>query len=355
MLIVRSPMRISLAGGGTDLPVYYREYGGAVINTPIDRYFYVFLRTSSSNELEIASSDYRTFFRQDGDFPLGFEGDLELPRAILHHFGITRGVNLFITSEIPPGTGLGGSSSVAVGLIKALLASCGMNWSPEEVAELATFIEIDKLGSPIGKQDQYAAAMGGLNLIEFEAGGTRVTRLDLSPESRKRMVRSLILFYTRQTRSANEILSKQKEASEKKTGHTLEALHRVKEMVPEVRKCLEAGDAERFGKLLHQNWEEKRRFARGVSTPKIDKYYEAALAAGAYGGKITGAGGGGFFLICCDEGRRDAVRKALEAHGLTQVGFHFDDLGARVIMNSGLLLTSYMRWDRPQDLLKTLE
>ncbi len=354
-MVVRSPLRISLAGGGTDLPVYYREYGGAVINTAIDRYFYVFLRTGGSNGVEIASSDYRTFFRHNGEPCLGFEGDLELPRAIFHHFGIMRGVNLFIASEIPPGTGLGCSSSVAVGLIKALLTSCGLVWPPGEIAELASFIEIEKLGSPIGKQDQYAAAIGGLNLIEFERHSSRVTQLKLAPDARKRLERSLMLFFTRQTRSANEILSRQKEASEKKKGHTLEALDRVKAMVPEVRKCLETADIEGFGRLLHENWEEKRRFASGVSNPKIDAYYRAALEAGAYGGKITGAGGGGFLLICCEEERRAAVRMAIEALGLTQVGFHFDDQGARVIMNSGLLLTSFVCWDKPQELLRTLE
>jgi len=355
LLIVRSPLRISLAGGGTDLPVYYRKYGGAVINTAIDRYFYVFLKTSGSNGLEIASSDYRTFFRQDGDSCVDFEGDLQLPRAILHHFGITRGVNLFIASEIPPGTGLGCSSSVAVGLIKALLTSCGLIWTPGEIAELASFIEIEKLGSPIGKQDQYAAAVGGLNLIEFESDSTRVTPLSLAPEVRKRLERSLMLFFTGQTRSANEILSRQKEASENKKGQTLEALHRVKAMVPEVRKCLESGDIEGFGRLLHENWVEKRHFANGVSNSEIDAYYQAALEAGAYGGKITGAGGGGFLLICCPEERHSAVRAALQALGLTQVGFHFDDQGARVIMNTGLLLTSLVAWDKPQELLRTLE
>jgi len=355
MLIVRSPMRISLAGGGTDLPVYYREYGGAVINAAIDRYFYVFLRTSGSTDLEISSSDFRSFFRHDRDCEFCFEGDLQLPRAILHHFGITYGLNLFIASEIPPGTGLGCSSSVAAGLIKAILVCCGIQCRREEIAELAAFIEIERLGSPIGKQDQYAAALGGLNLIEFKNGHTRITPLKVDNDQKKRLERSLMLFFTGQTRRANDILGRQKEASEQKKGPTLEALHRVKEMVPEVKGCLESGDIAGFGRLLHQNWEEKRRFASGVSNPEIDRYYEAALGAGAYGGKITGAGGGGFLLVCCEEQRRPAVRKALQSHGLTQVGFHFDDQGARVIMNTGLLLTSTIDWNRPESIFNRLD
>jgi D-glycero-alpha-D-manno-heptose-7-phosphate kinase len=351
MLIVRSPLRISLAGGGTDLPAYYREYGGLVINAAIDRYFYVFLRTENSNGLDIASSDFSTFFSHHGDYPLSWDGDLYLPRAILHHFGISKGIRLFIASEIPPGTGLGSSSSVSVGLIKALSTACSLSWTSKEIAELAVYIEINKLGSPIGKQDQYAAAFGGLNLIEFKANETTVTRLHIMPKCYQSVVKSLMLFYTRQSRSANEILLKQREATEKKSGAALEALHQVKAMVPLMQKCLETGDIKELGSLLHKNWMEKRKFARGVSNSHIDACYETARASGAYGGKITGAGGGGFFLICCEESEQERVTAALEEKGLVRIGFNFDNLGARVIMNSGLLLTSHSNWERPQDLL----
>lgn len=354
MLIVRSPLRISLAGGGTDLPSYYREHGGVVINTAIDRYFYVFLKTTPYNGLDIASADFQTFFRHVGDCPLSWEGDLELPRAIFEHFGITRGIRLFIASEIPPGTGLGSSSSVAVGLIKALAIACGLNWTPQQIAELASYIEIEKMCSPIGKQDQYAAALGGLNLIEFEERATRVTPLQLSDANRRAIERSLLLFYTGQSRSANNILSKQKEASEKKNGKTLEALHNVKAMVPMVMQCLQSGDIRGFGELLHKNWSEKKRFATGVSNSLIDECYEAAMRAGAYGGKITGAGGGGFLLICCNQFDRVKITEELEKRGLIRVGFHWDDMGATVVMNSGLLLTSRFHWKKPQELRRLI-
>jgi D-glycero-alpha-D-manno-heptose-7-phosphate kinase len=351
MLIVRSPLRISLAGGGTDLPAYYREYGGAVINVAIDRYFYVFLRTLNSNGLDIASADFRMFFRHNGDYPLSWEGDLELPRAIFHHFGIVNGVRLFIASEVPPGTGLGSSSSVSVGLTKALSTACNLNWTPKEIAELASYIEITKLGSPIGKQDQYAAAFGGINLIEFRANETNVTPLKLHSGVYRNLVNSLMLFYTGQSRNANDILSKQQKATEKKSGPALEALHRVKSMVPLVQKCLETGDIIGLGGFMHENWMEKKKFANGVSNSRIDECYEAARAAGAYGGKITGAGGGGFLLICCDEPKREQIAAVLEEMGLVRIGFNFDDLGARVIMNSGLLLTSHSKWEKPKELL----
>ena len=351
MLIVRSPLRISLAGGGTDLPDYYCNHGGAVINTSIDRYFYIFLRTFSNNGLEIASADFKTFFRHEEESPLAMDGDLHLPKAIFHHFAITKGVSLFLASEIPPGTGLGSSGSVAVGLVKALSMACGLTWSRAEIAELAAFIEIEKLGSPIGKQDQYAASFGGLNVIEFRNHKTRVEPLKISLDHQERLQQSLMLFYTGQKRNANEILSQQKEASKTKEGQTLEALHRVREMVPAVQKCLECGDIESFGRLLHENWQQKKRFAQGVSNPRIDEYYEAAVRAGAWGGKITGAGGGGFLMLCCDEAVQARVSQKMEHLGLIRVGFHFESLGARVIMNSGLRLTSKVGWKEAHTLL----
>jgi D-glycero-alpha-D-manno-heptose-7-phosphate kinase len=239
---------------------------------------------------------------------------------------------------------------VSVGLIKALVAACGLNWTSQDVAELASYIEIEKLKSPIGKQDQYAAAFGGLNLIEFEEKATRITPLELSREQKRNLGCSLMIFYTGQSRSANSILAQQKEASKKKSSSTVEALHNVKLMVPKARKCLELGDIKGFGQLLHENWLEKKRFAKGVSNQLIDDCYKEAMRAGAYGGKITGAGGGGFLLICCNEFDRIKITEALEKRGLIRVGFHLDDVGATVVMNSGLLLTSRFSWQKPEEL-----
>ena len=283
MLIVRSPLRISLAGGGTDLPAYYREYGGKVINLAIDRYFYVFLRTSShQNGVQVASADFQTYDTLINTF---WQGDLGLPRAIFQHFGIHEGVSLFLASEVPPGTGLGSSSTVAVGLIKALTTAGGFQLTKKEIAELASFIEIEVLNSPIGKQDQYAAAFGGINLIQFEAHETTLTPLLLPTEILLSLSRSLLLFYTGRTRKANEILRQQQEASQSKKGPVLEALNRVKEMVQPVKEALERGDLEKLGGLLHQNWVEKKRFAKGVTNKIIDEWYELALEKGAWGMK----------------------------------------------------------------------
>ena len=284
MLIVRSPLRISLAGGGTDLPAYYREYGGQVINLAIDRYFYVFLRTSShQNGVQVASADFQTYDSLKNNT---WQGGLELPQAIFQHFGIHHGVSLFLASEVPPGTGLGSSSTVAVGLIKALSAAGGFQLTKKEIAEMASFIEIELLNSPIGKQDQYAAAFGGINHIQFEAHETTLTPLWLPTEILLSLSGSLLLFYTGHTRKANEILRQQREASQNKKGPVLEALNRVKEMVQPVKEALEQGDLEKLGGLLHQNWLQKKRFAKGVTNKIIDEWYELALEKGAWGGRL---------------------------------------------------------------------
>ena len=336
MLIARAPVRISFAGGGTDLPAYYLRNGGAVVSTTIDKYFYVFLNVSGDDALQITSSDYRTFYRHDVDTPLLFDGDLSLPRAILNHFDLARGISMFLASEIPPGTGLGSSSTVAVAIIKAVTTARGLLLSKQQIAELACHIEIEKLGEPIGKQDQYAAAFGDLNLIQFQADGVTVEPLRLALDTRRALEKRILLFFTGSTRQASSILRAQKESSEQNDPRVLEALHAVKAMAFEVKGCLERGDLELFGKLLDKGWQHKKLFAAGISTSLIDECYELALAHGALGGKVTGAGGGGFLMLYCDPECQPGVTQALETKGLRRMDFRFDSEGARVLVNAGL-------------------
>ncbi len=341
MLIARAPVRISLAGGGTDLPAYFNQYGGVVINTTIDKYFYVILRVYDGDTLQIASSDYSTFYRQDpeGESSLPVDGILGLPRTILHAFGIHRGLSMFLASEIPPGTGLGSSSTVTVAIIKALSTACGEQLSKAELAELACRMEIEEMGMPIGKQDQYAAAFGGLNEIVFTAQGTQVTPLDLPWETHQRLQANLMLFFTGHSRNSADILKQQTQASRQSSSPTVEALHRVKAMVEDVKRAFTSGDLHAFGELLHENWMQKKRFAAGVSNDLIDESYATARALGAVGGKITGAGGGGFLMLYCEEAYQPAVTEALEARGLRRMDFRFDNTGARVLMNAGLMIS----------------
>ena len=206
MLIARAPLRISLAGGGTDLAAYYQKYGGAVLSTSIDKYFYVFISLSDSQHIQVSSSDYQTFYRQGLDEVPLWDGDLRLPKVIVNHFGIRHGLSVFLASQIPPGTGLGSSSTVAVALIKSMAVLCGKQLRREEVAELACEIEIDKLGMPIGKQDQYAAAFGGLNLLRFGRGG----RVMVEPQrvvngAVADLFSNIMMFWTGHQRSAASV------------------------------------------------------------------------------------------------------------------------------------------------------
>src|SRR5579872_924987 len=202
MLIARAPMRISFGGGGTDLEAYYAKYGGLVISTAINKYFYVIITTDESDDLQVISADYRSLFRHSPYSDLFWNGDLALPKAILHHFGIRRGMNVFIASEVPPGTGLGSSSAAAVTLVLAISTLLEQPMTKQQVAELASSIEITRMGMPIGKQDQYASSYGGLNKITFSSEEVTVEPVSIAREIRQTLERRLLLFFTGSSRES---------------------------------------------------------------------------------------------------------------------------------------------------------
>jgi D-glycero-alpha-D-manno-heptose-7-phosphate kinase len=334
VLIARAPVRISFAGGGTDFKSYYAEYGGLVVSTSIDKYFYVFANLNGVDSVQITSSDYHTFFRHKRGEPHLWDGDLSLPRAFLHQFGIDGGISLFLASEVPPGTGLGSSSAVSVALAKALSALCDLNLSKSQVAEMASYVEIDKLQMPIGRQDQYAAAFGGMNAIHFDADGIRVEPLNLSVDVERTLERRILLFFTRTSRSAASILKDQHTATQQHGSDTVAALHEIKAMAQSTIRLLRSGDLDGFGRVLHESWQAKKRLAKGISSPQIEAWYALAQQHGAIGGKITGAGGGGFLMLYCAEDARDGITAALEDEGLVRMDSHFDRGGAVVLMDS---------------------
>jgi D-glycero-alpha-D-manno-heptose-7-phosphate kinase len=336
MLIARAPVRISFAGGGTDLESYYGQFGGLVVSAAIDKYFYVFVTVNKSENIQIMSSDFRTFHRQDAGQEMLWDGDLALPRAILNHFDIHEGLSMFLASQVPPGTGLGSSSTVAVAIIKAISSLRGIQLSKHQIAELACSVEIGKLGMPIGKQDQFAAAFGGVNALTFERGGVTVKPLRLAPHVLDRLERGVLLFYTGVARDAARVLTEQNHATLTRSAVVMESLHAIKTMAAEVQHCLERGDLGRFGELLHASWEQKKRLASGISSSWIDECYETARRHGAAGGKITGAGGGGFLMLYCAEGKGPAVTEALERRGLKRMDFSIDFDGARILVNNGI-------------------
>lgn len=333
MLIARAPMRISFGGGGTDLEAYYAKYGGLVINTAINKYFYAVITTDESDDLQVISADYRSLFRHSPYNDLFWNGDLALPKAILHHFGIRRGINLFVASEVPPGTGLGSSSAAAVTMVRAISTLVEQPMTKQQVAELASYIEISKMGMPIGKQDQYASAFGGLNKITFTKEGVTVEPVKIEASVRKALEHRLMLFFTGSSRESTSILKHQRKSTEERDESVLQALHNIKQVAVEVQVCLERGDLDEFARLLHYSWQEKRRLAPNLSTSFIDECYEIALQKGASAGKITGAGGGGFLLVYCHEPYQDSVTEALEARGLKRMNFRFDNQGATVVLN----------------------
>ena len=334
MLLVRAPVRISFAGGGTDLPDYYERFGGLVVSVTIDKYFYVFLHPTGSRDVHISSADFSTFSRWSAGEEPAWDGHLRLPKAVLHDFSVEDGFSVFLASEVPPGTGLGSSSSVAVALTKAISTYLGQRLTPAEIAERAAGTEIQKLGSPIGKQDQYAAAFGGLNVFRFERGGVSVERLVLPPDTRRELESNLLLFYTGDSRQANVILQRQRESISAGHADILEGLHAIKQSAHETKDALERGDLDRVGELLHRSWETKRRLASGVTNARIDKLYRLAREHGALGGKIAGAGGGGFLLLYCQRRFQPAVCAAMEGQGLYRMDTRFVDGGAKVLLNS---------------------
>src|SRR5438876_1275150 len=258
MLIARAPMRISFGGGGTDLEAYYAKYGGFVISTAITKYFYAIITTDEPDELQVISADYRSLFRHSTYNDLFWDGDLALAKAILHHFGIRRGINLFVASEVPPGTGLGSSSASAVTMVRALSTLLEQPMTKQQVAELASYIEITKMEMPIGKQDQYASSFGGLNKITFTSEGVTVEPLRIAPDVRQTLERRLMLFFTGSSHESTSILKHQQKSTQNQDNAVLKALHTIKQIAVDVQACLKQGNLDEFARLLHFSWQEKR-------------------------------------------------------------------------------------------------
>jgi D-glycero-alpha-D-manno-heptose-7-phosphate kinase len=331
VLIARAPFRISLAGGGTDLPSYYEQYGGLVVSAAINKYFYVFISPDGDGPLEISSADYQMLLRHNPSIPVDADSDLKHVRTLLNHFGITKGYSIFLASQVPPGTGLGSSSALAVALSKAIATIRSQPMNNAQIAETACLVELDILKMPIGRQDQYAAAFGGINRIRFERDGVKVDPLRLSDATLNGLRDRLLLFFTKISHDSSQILQEQTRSNQ--NGSNLEPLHEIKRLALEMGDALETGHLDRVGAILHESWERKKRLAKGISTGSIDGAYEAAVKKGASGGKITGAGGGGFLLLYCEPEKHAPVIAEMEHRGFVPMSFDFDFAGARVLVN----------------------
>ncbi len=335
MLIGRSPVRISFAGGGTDLPSYYQRFGGAVLSTAINKYFYTVLGKRGDGRIQIISSDLRLFgnWSDIAALPL-HESGLEIPLAVLKDLGVHLAVDLFLASEIPPGTGLGSSASVCVNLLKVLTTYSRAPVAKQDLAERAFNITRHGLGRHVGKQDEYAAAFGGLNYILFNCDGSaEVQPLNLDPEVLGTFQSSLMLFFTGAAHHSWDILAEQEGATGVPNSAAVDALHEVKDAASKMKDALLHGDLSHFGQLLDRAWQAKKRVSHRISSERIDRLYSIARRHGALGGKITGAGGGGFLLLYCDPALQGSVRSALLQEGVQEMAFVFDFQGAQVLVN----------------------
>ncbi len=327
MILSRAPVRITLGGGGTDLKSYYSRYGGFLIAAAVDRYcsivasrrFYDNIRLSYS-KLEIKDN--------------ANEVEHRLFREALKFVGIERGIELHSVADVPANSGLGSSSSFTVALINALHAYKREFVSQKQLAEEACHIEIDILGEPIGKQDQYMGAFGGLTCLTFDKNGeVLVEPLRMSDEAMEQLESNLVFFFTGKERSASDILADQDKKSQEDDQEILRNLSQIKEIGLETRKCLEKGEVHQLGELLNTHWEIKKKRSPKMTDPYIDECYELALKNGALGGKIMGAGGGGFFMFYCHNSDKPRLSEAMKKLGLKPQRFHFDFEGAKIMLN----------------------
>lgn len=335
MLIVRSPVRISFCGGGTDLPGYYEQFGGAVLSVAINKYFYTILGQRADGRVQVISSDLRVFETWHDIYTMDLEDSaLEIPLAVLKEVNCQVGLDMFLASEIPPGTGLGSSACVCVNILKALTAYVQKPISKYELAEKAFHIARNVLKKHVGKQDEYASSFGGLNYITFDPDGQAcVEPIEQDAALLRELQTNLMLFFTGAARNSWTILEEQENSTRHHSGSTLQALHQVKALASEMRTALQRGELYHFGRLLDEGWQAKRQVSSRISTPRIDGLYALAIQNGALGGKITGAGGGGFLLLYCQPEHQPAVREAMQQSGIREMAFGFDTQGAQVLVN----------------------
>lgn len=329
----QAPLRISFCGGGTDVPPYPDLYGGCVLSCTIDKYAYVSARSREVDAVRVESRDLKRvmeFASHDDD------GEPDLARSIIRRFGETA-LECYMHSDAPPGSGLGSSSAMIVALIGALAKRQGLSLTPYQIADLALKVERLDLQISGGLQDQYAAAFGGFNFIEFTKDGVVVNPLRIAQETLDELHYNLLLCYTGRTRLSSNILSEQTANVVSKNDRVMEGLSELKAMTVEMKRALLVGDCRSFGELLNDAWKLKRTFASGITDPSIDEMYEAACGAGAIGGKLLGAGGGGFLLFFVPFTRRDHVRLRLEEMGGKSVDFQFEPRGARTWSTSDSL------------------
>ncbi len=314
MILVKTPLRVSFVGGGTDFEKFYRLHGGRVISTTVDKYIYIAINKKFDDGVRVSYSQTENVNHTN-------EVQHTRVRAVLQKVGIERGVEIVTVADLPSkGIGLASSATLTVGLLNGL-----GKFTKEELANEACKIEIDTLGEPMGKQDQYAAAYGGLNLIEFNKDGSiKVEPIDISEKIKEKFENHLLFFYTNKTRSASPILQYEKDNMDLNT----ETLIKMSDIVPKFYEALTSGDFKYTGELLHESWKLKKNLSSDITDPEIDKMYKLGRDNGAWGGKIVGAGGGGFLMFIAPPHKHNVIRKAISWR---EVNMKFTNEGSKVI------------------------
>jgi D-glycero-alpha-D-manno-heptose-7-phosphate kinase len=326
MIVTRTPLRIPLGGGGTDLPSYYTQYGGFLISATIDKYIYITLNKRFEKTIRLSYSLTEIVESVE-------EIKHPIVREALKLLKIDFGIEITSIADVPSNTGLGTSSAFTVGLLNALHTYKNEKVNAKDLAEEACYIEIELLKEPIGKQDQYLAAFGGIICLDIDRLGTvRVIPLKLSEDTLDQLESNTLLFYTGIKRSASEVLGSQSKDASLNQDKVIQGMHEIKKIGLEIKECFEKEDLERFGNLLDLHWQTKKTLSDKMTQERIDQWYEIAKKNGALGGKLMGAGGGGFFMFYCNNGK-NGLRKTMEQENLKEMRFRLEFEGSKVLIN----------------------
>jgi D-glycero-alpha-D-manno-heptose-7-phosphate kinase len=327
MIVTRTPFRITLGGGGTDLPSYYSKYGGFIFSAGINKYMFVDVNRPAADDL------VRVKYSESETVGHANEVKHRLAREILRYTGIEKNIEISSVADIPDGTGLGSSSCYAVGLLHAIHTLKRQYISLEQIAEEDFEIEAKNLNLPIGKQDPYLAALGGLTVLEIgKDGAVKFRKANVSMEVADELNRNLLVFYTGKRRSADIILGEQQQSVSEEKKEVIESMHYIKELGYEILEAVETGNIDEVGKKFHAHWEHKKKISTKMTNPEFDAIYAAALGAGALGGKISGAGGGGFFTFYAPGDQRP-LREKMRELGLREMRYRFDFEGSKVLVD----------------------
>jgi D-glycero-alpha-D-manno-heptose-7-phosphate kinase len=326
MIVTRTPVRIPLGGGGTDLPSYYTQYGGFLISAAIDKYIYITLNRRFEKSIRVSYSQTEIVDSVE-------EIKHPIVREALKLLKIDSGIEITSIADVPSNTGLGSSSAFTVGLLNALHTFKNEKVNAKDLAEEACYIEIELLKEPIGKQDQYLAAFGGVICLDIDRlGSVKVLPLKPSEDALDQLESNTLLFYTGIRRSASEVLGSQNKGASQNQDQVIQGMHQIKKIGLEIKEAFEMEDLKRFGNLLDLHWQAKKTLSNKISQERIDQWYEIAKKHGALGGKLMGAGGGGFLMFFCNNGK-NGFRKIMEQEGLKEMRFRIDFEGSKVLIN----------------------